>query len=502
MLKNLKARHAAYTFLSTSLLLIAFITSAGSAAAAGTAIQVAVNVKASLGTIPDTAFGLNTAAWDAHLLDPSVAKLLRQANVNVLRFPGGSTADFYHWKTNTVTSTQYGSINPNDTFDAFMKVANQAGARPMLTVNYGSNAAGTGGGDPQEAADWVRYANITKHYHVQYWEIGNEVYGNGSYGSQWEVDLHKEKGPVAYANNALTFIRAMKAVDPSIQIGVVLIPLGIWPYGIGPDWNSNVLSIACQALDFVDIHWYPQEPGKESDAGLLSSPTKIAGVISNLRDSIKAHCGTRASQIKIMLTETNSVSYNPGKQTVSPTNALFLADNYMNWLENGVANVDWWDIHNSITTGQNNSPALYGDARYGDYGILSSGESSAGMKEPPMETPFPAYYGLQMLNKLAGSGGEMIHVSSDQNLLAVHAVRQNGNRLALLLINKDPSRNFSVTFSLKGYTPASSATIYFYGKSSPTLLETQDPAFKDTLSEDIPPYSLLTIVAALQPATK
>lgn len=119
-----------------------------------------------------------------------------------------------------------------------------------------------------------------------------------------------------------------------------------------------------------------------------------------------------------------------------------------------------------------------------------------------METPFPAYYGLQMLNKLAGSGGEMIHVSSNQNLLAVHAVRQNGNRLALLLINKDPSRNFSVTFSLKGYTPASSATIYFYGKSSPTLLETQDPAFKDTLSEDIPPYSLLTIVAALQPATK
>ncbi len=500
-MKILIARQTLYALLSASLLVIS-VACAGTSASPKAAAQVAIDMQASLGEIPQTAFGLNTAVWDSNLLDPALPSLLRQAGTTVLRYPGGSTADVYHWQTNSLTSGQQGYVDPHNTFDAFMSIVQKTGTQAMLTVNYGSNAAGTDGGDPQEAADWVKYANITKHYHVQYWEIGNEVYGNGSYGSQWEVDLHKEKGPVAYANNALTFIRAMKAVDPSIQIGVVLIPLGIWPYGIGPDWNSNVLSIACQALDFVDIHWYPQEPGKESDAGLLSSPTKIAGVISNLRDSIKAHCGTRASQIKIMLTETNSVSYNPGKQTVSPTNALFLADNYMNWLENGVANVDWWDIHNSITTGQNNSPALYGDARYGDYGILSSGESSAGMKEPPMETPFPAYYGLQMLNKLAGSGGEMIHVSSNQNLLAVHAVRQNGNRLALLLINKDPSRNFSVTFSLKGYTPASSATIYFYGKSSPTLLETQDPAFKDTLSEDIPPYSLLTIVAALQPATK
>ncbi len=321
-MKILIARQSLYALLSASLLVIS-VACAGTSASPKAAAQVAIDMQASLGEIPQTAFGLNTAVWDSNLLDPALPSLLRQAGTTVLRYPGGSTADVYHWQTNSLTSGQQGYVDPHNTFDAFMSIVQKTGTQAMLTVNYGSNAAGTDGGDPQEAADWVKYANITKHYHVQYWEIGNEVYGNGSYGSQWEVDLHKEKGPVAYANNALTFIRAMKAVDPSIQIGVVLIPLGIWPYGIGPDWNSNVLSIACQALDFVDIHWYPQEPGKESDAGLLSSPTKIAGVISNLRDSIKAHCGTRASQIKIMLTETNSVSYNPGKQTVSPTNALF-----------------------------------------------------------------------------------------------------------------------------------------------------------------------------------
>ena len=78
-----------------------------------------------------------------------------------------------------------------------MSVAQAAGAQPVITVNYGSNSAGTGGGDPNEAAAWVRYANSTKHYGVSYWEIGNEVYGNGTYGANWETDLHAQKGPAA-----------------------------------------------------------------------------------------------------------------------------------------------------------------------------------------------------------------------------------------------------------------------------------------------------------------
>lgn len=60
-----------------------------------------------------------------------------------------------------------------------------------------------------------------------------------------------------------------------------------------------------------------------------------------LRSKINQDCGPHASAVQIMVTETNSVSYNPGKQTVGRVNALFLADDYMNWLENGVANVDW-----------------------------------------------------------------------------------------------------------------------------------------------------------------
>jgi len=494
MLATVKARRVVYALLSVLALVLVLATSQGGRAAASNAVQVTVHVDSSLGAIPQTAFGINTAVWDSHLLDSNLPALLHQAGATTLRFPGGSTADAYHWQTNSLTHGQDGYIDPNNTFDAFMGVVHQTNAQAMLTVNYGSNAAGTDGGDPQEAAGWVKYANITKHYGVRYWEIGNEIYGNGTYGSKWEVDLHQEHGPVAYAQNALPFIHAMKAVDPTIQVGVVLTAPGRWPDGISPDWNRNVLSIACQEIDFVDVHWYPQDPKQESDAGLLGSTGQIASMVATLRARINENCGSHAHQVGIMVTETNSVSFNPGKQTTSPVNALFLADNYMSWLENGVANVDWWGIHNSITTGQTTSPSLYGDNQYGDYGVLSVGQSSGGISEPPAETPFPAYYGLQMLTKLGVSGDQMLRASSSEPLLAVHAVKQQNGRLAVLLINKNPSENYNVSFSLAGYTPASTASLYSYGKSSPALQEVSDPAFGTTLSENIPPYSLVAVV--------
>jgi hypothetical protein len=88
----------------------------------------------------------------------------------------------------------------------------------------------------------------------------------------------------------------------------------------------------------------------------------------------------------------------------------------------------------------------------------------------------------------------MLSTSSSQRLLTVHAVKQQDGRLAILLINKDPVSNYNVSFSLPGYHHASTASIYSYGKSGNGIQQTQDPAFGNTLSEDIPPYSLVTIV--------
>ncbi|OLE55626.1 MAG: hypothetical protein AUG51_02290 [Acidobacteria bacterium 13_1_20CM_3_53_8] len=148
--------------------------------------QVTIDLRLPYATIPPSAFGMNTAVWDNNLLDARVPGLLRQAGITMLRFPGGSTADGYHWQNNSITLGR-GYINPHNTFDAFMGVVHQIDARAFITVNYGSNIIGTDGGDPTEAAAWVQYANIIKRF---------QSMGSGSTCHQKSGDLCQQRTTV------------------------------------------------------------------------------------------------------------------------------------------------------------------------------------------------------------------------------------------------------------------------------------------------------------------
>ena len=483
--------------------------------------SVTVTATSAVGVIPATAYGLNTGVYDPKLLDSSVPQLLKNADVGVLRFPGGSIADAYHWSSNSITTgyannaPDYFTVAPGNSFDSFMGLVQKINGQAMITVNYGSNANGTGGGDPTEAAAWVKYANITNNYNVKYWEIGNEVYGNGTYdpsapygqGGHWELDLHtpinniSQIGPQPYANNALTYISDMKAVDPNIDTGVVLTAPSNWPDGQTPDWNSTVLSTVGSKIDFVIVHWYPEQPGKESDAGLLASPEtgfqgtdSIAQMISMLRSEINQYCGANASHVQIFITETNSVAYNPGKQSLSLVNAMFLADDYMTWLENGAANVSWFALHNYISTNGNDSSSLHGNIDYGDYGMLSNGSSYHKFREPKADTPFPPYYGYQMLSYLGKPGDTMVSSASSNSLITVHSVKQANGDLSLMIINKDPSNSYNVNVALSGYSPAGTATVYTYGENSTSVTSQSESGIASSFTQTVAPYSITDVV--------
>ena len=486
----------------------------------GVESSATVNANNALGQLSSIAVGANTAVWDGNLLDASVPGLLSAGGVKILRYPGGSTSDVYHWQSNTTVPGQ-SYANPSNTFDAFMGMAQTASAQAMITVNYGS-------GTPQEAANWVQYANkggagysgpvpsyaggsSSGHtYGIKYWEIGNEVYGNSTYGGNWEYDTHAP-GPQTYGNNVVAYSQAMKAVDPSIKIGAVLTAPGNWPdsqtSATSPQpWNNTVLPLACSSIDYVIVHWYAQGPTGESDAGLLGAPQNgentsvsstpsIPNMVASVRNEINQYCGAHASAVQIMVTETNSVSYNPGKQTTGLVNALFLDDNYMTWLENGVTNVDWWTTHNGAVGGTNNSASLYGTTQYGDYGLLSNGScASATVCEPAANTPFPVYYGLQMLSHLGQAGDTMVSSSSGTGLISVHTVKQANGHLAIMLINKDPHATYDVTVSLSGYSTSGIATVYRYGENSPAITTSEQPVNGSTLTVSVAPYSTNTVV--------
>ena len=486
----------------------------------GTPSTVTVDTRSNVGVLSTIAVGANAAAWDTNLTDPELPRLLADAGLQVLRYPGGSTSNNYHWLSNTPDDPNQGGTVPSSNFDAYMSVVRATGAQSMVTVNYGSGTA-------QEAADWVRYANRGGHhyngpvptyagasstghsYGIKYWEIGSEMYGDGTYGATWEVN-HNAHDPTTYANGVVSFSSAMKAVDPTIKTGVVLTAPGNWPDGqtsaSSPQpWNDTVLPIACRSIDFVDVHWYAQGPTGESDAALLASPQNgeatsvsytpsIPSMVASLKSLLAQYCGTRAGAIQIMITETNSVSYNPGKQTTSLVDALFLADQVMTWLENGVANVDWWAIHNSPFDG-NVDPSLFGSYNFGDYGILSRGLTTAnGAVEPPANTPFPAYYGLQMLSHLGHhSRDTMLRATSSTPLVSAHAVKQADGDTNVMLINKDPSVAYTVTVSLQGAHVHGRAHVFAYGIGSTSIDTSVRSVEGSSFPITIGPYSITTV---------
>lgn len=444
-----------------------------SVAAAATTASVTVNATTGEGIVPSAAVGANTAVYDGFLTDSALPGLLSSAKVSALRYPGGSVSDVYNWQDNSVVpGTSY--ANPDNTFDNFMKVANVTGAQPVITVNYGSGTA-------DEAAAWVKYANVTNNYGVKYWEIGNEVYGNGAYGSSWEYDTHSTKNASTYASNAAQYISAMKAADPSIKVGVVLTTPGNWPDGLTAsgdttDWNDTVMAAVGAKADFVIVHWYPSS---SSESQMLGQPeAQVSAITSKLHSLIAQYSGGR--QVQIMVTETNN-SY----EHDSAASALFAADAYPTWLEQGASNVDWWDIHNGFGS---QSTDTSGSTDYGDEGILSNASCASGGSpcEPAAETAFPTYYGVSMAGRFLSGGGTLLGTTSSQSLIVSHAVEQPDGSMNVLLINKDPSNSYQVSLSYNGYSAASSATTMVYGNNATSITSGSSTSSSVSLA----PYSI------------
>jgi hypothetical protein len=396
--------------------------------------QVQVNVKTELAVVPDAGYGIGMSVYDNDFTSPGLPDKLRTAGVTALRFPGGSYSDCFHWKTTSETVGTHIYINPNDTFDHFM-INNvlPAGAEAIVTVNYGSNAAGTGGGDPSEAADWVRYANREKGWNIRYWEIGNEIGGNGYFGPAWEEDLHapydnnRKGNPAlsqgAYGRNALDFVRAMKAVDPSIKIGV-----GVdMPDAHPADGNAPLLKEVKDKIDFVIVHWYPKSSSTD-----LTVTEEIKPQAAALRDQIALNAGAAQKNIPFAITETNGGASGAER-------ALFATDTYLTWFEAGAFTVVWQEMHNSF---------------------LSE------VKEVPLDTPSDAYYGTQMASMAARPGDVLVEAQSSSPLLSAHAVKRKGGGMAIVLINKHPNQPFLVKVTIPDAPLAATGTRYDFGRAN------------------------------------
>ena len=146
---------------------------------------------------------------------PDVVDALKAMNPGVVRW-GGSTMEGYEWTDcigpwdkRAPFTTCWGGLEPNFVgMEEFVQLCRHVGAEPLLCIRWT-------GKRPEDAAAQVEYFNggtETKFgraradnghpepYRVKYWQIGNEVGGEG------------------YDASVRAFATAMKAVDPGIKI--------------------------------------------------------------------------------------------------------------------------------------------------------------------------------------------------------------------------------------------------------------------------------------------
>ena len=211
-----------------------------------------------------------------HGVRADVFEKLKAVRPSFIRWPGGNVAQDYHWMwgvgpkderpawinlswANELESGDFGT-------DEFVQLCRDLGTEPSLTVNVEGRGATV-----QEAADWVEYANgpatskygamratdgHSEPYHVKFWEIGNEIWGD------W-VRGHSDAA--TYAANLGRYAPALRAVDPSIQL-----------IGVGDnkmDWDRTVLKASGSQIDYLAVHhYYGQREMKGDVKNLMAHP--------------------------------------------------------------------------------------------------------------------------------------------------------------------------------------------------------------------------------------
>ena len=473
-----------------------------------------------LGAAP---LGVNIAPWDGVYAGSGsgvIQPLLTAAGIRQIRYGGGSYADFYDWQANT----NLGNCLPGDpsaSFSAGCASASQLsfgqlsararaiGAESFVTVNYGS-------GTPALAAAWVTAAKRTAGEQVALWEVGNESYGcyevnnrladaparyrgyrpgTGSAAGQYQTCPTSTQGEVAgmktlatsYAANALPFLRAMKAADPSARLAVPWLLSSSTGAGDGSstassEWNNTVLGTDGSYVGFVDAHYYPfffsgaTGGGNPSDAQVLAALRSIPALASATRSELAG----RDPGAELVIGET-AVSSAASTTACTPVGAVFAAGDALSWLAAGAQTVDWWDLNN-----YGNSTNACANA---DYGLFTSAAS------PVPET---AYYGYLLASALARPGALLgpLTTSAPGRVLAFQSALPSGAH-AVALINLDPSAAHTVTFPVPaGLTGTLRSSVYSAGTQNPTnsnVVKGTTPASSLPSGLSLPPESITVL---------
>lgn len=224
---------------------------------------------------------------DANGFRDDVASLVKDLNINLVRYPGGNFVSNYNWedgigpkdKRPMMRDEAWKSFETNQIgIDEFMLWCKKTNTEPMIAVNLGT-------GTTDSARNLIEYCNSSRNgqysrrrrengfdepYGIRYWCLGNEMDGD------WQIGHLPVKDYCAKAHEAAV---KMREVDPNakfIVCGSSTIDLPTFP-----EWDRVVCEMLYDEMDYLSVHQYFFESTTESD--YYASYLAMEKYISTLR---------------------------------------------------------------------------------------------------------------------------------------------------------------------------------------------------------------------------
>lgn len=318
---------------------------------------VSVNFKKTIKKNINKGIASANLCWltDSDLKQPnntqSMLDAIKEMGSGSLRFPYGHLADNYLWHTPPFNDTAQalrpkvatmsqapgiwdwavnkdGSFKAAMDFDEYMQLCEKLNIKPLVVVNVFSfkyKGGPTFNQLVETAVAWVKYVK-KKNYHVEYWQIGNEV-------DHHPDVLTRDEYVACYQQIA----SAMKAVDASIKIG----PGTLSSVG----YFNQVVKKYPKLIDFASAHQYMWRY-KDSLTSYDIWKEHADHYIPNILNMQKAVAKSVKPNMEIVITETG-VTPDKGMGSVNNMHkALWYFDVLMNQVSlPNVAYSYFWGTH-------------------------------------------------------------------------------------------------------------------------------------------------------------
>jgi hypothetical protein len=471
------------------------------------AVNVSVDPNNVRAIMPLEGLGIGTAVYDNQFGNANLASRLNEAGVTTLRYSGGGYADVYHWSVHQDVPfggiSDKGYVASGTSFPGLLNIMNNMGnGQAVITIDYGSalklNGSSTVapdfGGQPQEAAAWVAYANADPSIYgtsadvplgvdqqgnnwqtagywaklrastpaqyqawatadgklnplnsflainrnagagIKYWEIGNETFGTGYYGggNGYSTDYHQIYDGTNRDGNP--------NLSPA-HYGQQVVQFSNLMKAVDPS-----IKIGAVLNTPPDDYTWDLKNGQHWNDQVLSQPG-IASAVDFAMVHWYPNAGNNANGTSLLAAVRTTIPQmiNGATTGIDTGTSAGIRDSFATWgLPNAEIMVTEFNymgsLSNSVTNAVNDLFVADSYASWLENGITSiqylEMNKNTFIGDASGLTRGAAFYAIKMLNMAEDPGDSAVSSTSDTLTVRVHSYKRADGSVAVMLLNE------------------------------------------------------------------